>query len=76
MFKYVRVGDVLTRMLGGVLLMQVTVFEISDGIIKARVPEIGSDYWQFDVATGAEIDSDLGWGPPPMFTGSYIVKES
>lgn len=28
--------------------------------------------WQFDKATEAEIDEELGWGPPPLMTGSYI----
>jgi hypothetical protein len=44
------------------------------------VTEITSDRiicadWEFDRATGAEIDDVLDWGPPPKATGSYIVKE-
>ncbi len=27
---------------------------------------------KLDRATGAEIDEELGWGPPPLMTGSYI----
>lgn len=48
-------------MLAGVIPMELTVFEVSEGVIKARIREIGDDYWQFDVNTGAEIDPDLGW---------------
>ena len=33
--------------------------------------------WEFDKKTGAEIDDDLGWGPPTAeepnkMTGSFI----
>jgi hypothetical protein len=27
---------------------------------------------QFDNVTGAEIDKELCWGPPPLMTGNYI----
>lgn len=72
-FAHVKVGDIVIRLLAGCIPRPITVFEVTDGVIKARVPEIGNDYWQFDVMTGAEIDPDLGWGPPPLFTGSYLV---
>lgn len=28
--------------------------------------------WTFDLATGAEVDEDLGWGPDG--TGSYLQE--
>jgi hypothetical protein len=72
-FAHIKVGDTVIRLLAGTVPMLIKVFEITNGIIKCRVPEIGEDYWQFDVVTGAEIDPDLNWGPPPMFTGSFLV---
>jgi hypothetical protein len=47
--------------------------------MELRVTEITADRivcgcYEFDKATGAEIDEDLGWGPPPRYamTGSFI----
>lgn len=61
------VGQIVTRWLAGEIPMELRVSEVTaDRII------CGS--WEFDKATGAEIDEDLGWGPPPKFamTGSFI----
>ena len=61
------VGDMVTRWLGGEIPMELRVTELTDDRI------ICGDY-EFDKATGAEIDEFLGWGPPPKFayTGSFI----
>ena len=64
-FKNLKVGDVVTRMLGGTIPMRLSVSAITDRIITC------SD-WQFDKASGAEIDEELGWGPLPLMTGSYL----
>lgn len=64
-FENLKVGDVVTRMLGGTIPMRLSVSAITDRIITCSA-------WQFDKATGAEIDEDLGWGPPPLMTGSYL----
>jgi hypothetical protein len=64
-FQNLNVGDVMTRMLGGTIPMKLSVSAITDRIITCSA-------WQFDKATGAEIDEDLGWGPPPLMTGSYL----
>ena len=62
------VGDTVTRMLAGTIPIKLKVTQIT--------PEkIVCDLWEFDPATGAEIDDDLGWGPPPLITGSYIILE-
>ncbi len=53
-------------MLGGVVPMRLLVADVTD----TRIACAGG--WEFDRATGAEIDDDLGWGPPPMATGSYL----
>jgi len=63
----IKVGDTITRLLGGKIPMKLRVSEITgDRIICGA--------WEFDKRTGAEIDEDLGWGPPPKFayTGSFI----
>lgn len=70
MFEYVQVGDVVTRMLAGVVPMLLKVTEVTDTEILCGPREIG---YMFDRKTGAEIDSDLDWGPPPKMTGSFLV---
>jgi hypothetical protein len=67
MFEHVKPGDVVTRMLGGEIPMKLKVQTVTDTIIDCG--------WTFDRKTGAEIDEDLGWGPPPKTTGSYLVLE-
>jgi hypothetical protein len=47
------VGDVVARMLAGTLPMKLQVSDITDQIITCSA-------WQFDRATGAEIDEELG----------------
>jgi hypothetical protein len=64
-FEKLRVGDVVVRMLAGTLPMKLQVSEITEQLIICSA-------WQFDKATGAEIDEELGWGSPPLMTGSYI----
>ena len=64
-FEKLRVGDVVVRMLSGTLPMKLQVSKITEQLIVCSA-------WQFDKATGAEIDEELGWGPPPLMTGSYI----
>ena len=63
-----KVGDHVTRMVGGSIPMPLIVTAINDNIVTC-----GS--WQFCATTGAEIDDDLDWGPPPKGTGSYIRLE-
>lgn len=58
-------GDIVTRNLAGIL-MHLKVSEVTDDLIICGA-------WTFDRKTGAEVDEDLGWGPPPQATGSYLV---
>lgn len=60
-----QVGDVVTRYLAGTIPMDLRISAITEDRIVCGA-------WQFDRKTGAEIDDDLGWGPPPKMTGSYI----
>lgn len=64
-FENLKVGDVVTRMLAGTIPVRLSVSAITDRIITCST-------WEFDRATGAEIDEELGWGPPPLMTGSYL----
>lgn len=60
-----KVGDTVTRMLAGSLPMELKITELTDDLIICGA-------WTFDRKTGAEIDEDLDWGPPPKRTGSYL----
>ena len=47
--------------------MKMEITEVTDKLIKCGA-------WEFDKATGAEIDEDLNWGPSPLSTGSFILE--
>lgn len=59
----VKVGDTVTRMLAGVIPMELTV-------TNATGTRITCGPWEFDRRTGAEVDEDLGWDS--AHSGSYI----
>jgi hypothetical protein len=63
----IKVGDRVTRWLAGTIPVELVVSGVTDDRIVC-----GS--WEFDKLTGAEIDEELGWGPPPKYgvTGSFI----
>ena len=72
-FRNVKVGDVVTRMLGGVVPMKLTVTSVTEELIWCG-PESGqAQGWSFDRITGTEVDEDLGWGPRFGRTGSYLL---
>lgn len=63
----VQVTDKVRRYLGGTpppMILEVTA--IKDGLIHCGP-------WTFDIHTGAEVDDELNWGPPPRATGSFIT---
>ena len=64
-FENIEVGDVVVRMLDGTLPMKLRVSKVTAQVITCVD-------WEFDRATGAEIDELLGWGPPPLMTGSFL----
>jgi hypothetical protein len=53
-------------MLAGTIPLELLVTEVTDTKI------ICGGGWEFDKATGAEIDDLLNWGPPPLMTGSFL----
>lgn len=63
----VKPGDIVYRYLAGTIEMALNVQTVENGIIDCG--------WTFDQLTGAEVDEDLNWGPPPKMTGSYILTE-
>jgi len=66
----VKVGQTIVRNLGGIQ-MELIVSEVTD--TEVLCGERGNG-WMFDRKTGCEIDDDLGWGPPPKITGSFIER--
>jgi len=63
-----KIGDVVTRMLGD-HPMKLKITDITDTNIVCGA-------WEFDKATGAEVDTFLNWGPPPLITGSFLKMHS
>lgn len=63
----IKIGDTVTRMLAGKVAMPLKVTALGDKVVTCGA-------WTFDRATGAEIDEDLNWGPPPMMTGSFLQR--
>ncbi len=60
-FEKLRVGDVVVRMLAGTLPMKLQVSEVTEQLVVCSA-------WQFDKATGAEINEELGSGPRSLMT--------
>lgn len=79
-------GQRVGRMLGGIFFMQMEIAAVTDTEIgcwpvetSGRVLRSGNMMYRFDRRTGAELDADLGWGPPTeedpdAWTGSYIEE--
>lgn len=72
-FDHVKVGDTVTRMLAGVVPMELKVGKVEDGIIYTYNHVVPLDEgWKFNAENGAEIDEDLGWDGITK-TGSNLV---
>jgi len=61
---WLKPGDTVVRMLAGEIPMPLKVTEVTEDLIKCGP-------WQFDRATGAELDEELGWTVEK--TGSWLV---
>lgn len=57
-------GDKITRMLSGIIPMELVITKITETAIFAGL-------WEFDIETGYEIDLDLGWDGKTV-SGSFI----
>jgi beta-lactamase class D len=76
-FSDLKVGDVITRMLGGKLPMRMEVVKVSEDLITCNSADDGfAGGWTFDRKTGVEEDADLQWGVRFGHTGSYLIKET
>jgi hypothetical protein len=68
-FREIKEGDTVTRMLGGVLPMQLKVSKVTDTRIICGA-------WEFERQQGYEVDEDLGWGIPgtdgQIVSGSFL----
>jgi len=62
------VGEFVTRNMAGID-MELKISAIDDKYIHCGL-------WKFCKFTGAEVDEDLNWGPPPQHTGSFILLHS
>lgn len=79
MFKNVKVGDIVTRNMCGILI-KMQVATVDDKLLHCRLYKpcgryaelAANELWTFDRETGAEIDEELGWGNGG--TGSYLMK--
>lgn len=69
------VGDTVIRYLAGEIRMPLKVTVVTDILIICGGTEIEHIGWWFDRRCGAEVDEDLGWGPPPKHTGSFILVD-
>jgi len=67
-----QIGDKVIRNLAG-LRMELKVTDLTDTLIICGGDRNEHSGWWFDRETGAEIDEELGWGPPPKSTGSFII---
>ena len=65
--KDLKVGDLVTRMLGGAP-MPLKVTEVTDTLVICG-------WWTFDRETGVEEDPELGWGRSFGVTGSFLKEE-
>lgn len=77
-FSDVKVGDVVVRLLAGVVPMKLRVTEVTDdrilcGISPSDNEPLAGEPWAFDRKTGIEEDERFGWGVKYGATGSYLV---
>ncbi len=68
MFEHVKEGDVVNRILAGLVPMQLKVTEVRDGLIFCGPEGVG---WKFRADNGNEVDEDLDWDGI-LRTGSYL----
>lgn len=65
-FKDVKEGDTVIRLLSGLIPMELKVTKVTEEFIFCGD-------WTFDINTGGEVDTDLGWDGVTV-TGSYLKK--
>jgi hypothetical protein len=71
-FRFVKVGERVTRMLAGRVPMEMMVSSVDEELIYCGA-------WTFNRDFGYEVDLDLGWGVEvngEIMTGSFLVSPS
>jgi len=64
-FRYLQVGDKVTRVAAGTPMGIFTVSAVDEGLIRCGP-------WTFDRLTGIEVDPELGWGPGGL-VGTWLI---
>lgn len=54
-FRHIKAGDIVTRMLAGILPMNLTISHLDEKFIYCG----GKEGWKFDRDTGFEVDEDI-----------------
>lgn len=62
LFEFLKVGDVVDRMIAGKYVMQLEVTEITNNRVVCGA-------WEFSRFNGAEIDEELEWSKQPLPKG-------
>lgn len=79
-FEHLKLGDKVTRVLGGKVRMPMLVTMIDGNYITcAAIQKNGTLFsggWRFNRANGFEEDEEIGWGTKFGVTGSYLVLEN
>ncbi len=70
----VKVGDKILRMLAGTIPQELTVTDVTDSLLICGGTYEEKIGWWFDKKTGVEVDEELGWGPHPLWSGSFIKE--
>jgi hypothetical protein len=76
-FTHLKIGDKVTRLLGGEMPMEMVVSNVKGELIYCCPAELGVNagfYYTFDGNTGAEIDDEMGWGNNG--TGSFLRRNT
>jgi len=79
-FKDLKVGTRVDRYIGDELFMEMEVVGFGDNLLVCAAVQPGGGLfmggWTFDMATGAEVDIDLEWGPKWGKTGTFLKEKS
>lgn len=79
-FKDLKVGNRVDRYHGSGFFMEMEVVGFGDNLLVCAAVQPGGGLfmggWTFDMATGAEVDIDLEWGPKWGKTGTYLKEKS
>ena len=74
-----KIGDRIDRYLGSDFFMEMEVVGFDDNLLVCAAVLPGGGLvmggWTFDMATGAEVDLYLEWGPKWGKTGTYLKEK-